>query len=107
MVKEHLRGILFLAVAGYAAWTFYGRGDAPSASSAGTETLTISGPDRRSSERALKLHYRDHDIYFPVNCDAKDGGEPERTWIRCHPVPDSGVSGGLFTADIRDGVLHI
>lgn len=63
--------------------------------------------ERRSAVQALQLHYRDHDIYFPPNCAAEDGGDPARTWILCRPAGSDGPSGGLFTADIRNGVLNI
>lgn len=63
--------------------------------------------ERRSAVQALELHYRDHDIYFPVNCAAKDGVDPARTWILCRPADADGTTGALFTADIRDGALHI
>ncbi|WP_323717497.1 hypothetical protein [Paracoccus aminovorans] len=63
--------------------------------------------ERRSAVQALQLHYRDHDIYFPLNCAAEDGGDPTRTWILCRPVDADGVTGELFTADIREDGLHI
>ena len=63
--------------------------------------------ERRSAVQALELHYRDHDIYFPVDCAAEDGGDPARTWILCRPADSDAATGGLFTADIRDGGLHI
>ena len=66
----------------------------------------VDRSERRTAAQALSIHYRDRDIYFPVSCDAEEGGKPERTWVLCRPSGRE-VTGGLFTVDVRDGLLHI
>lgn len=97
MIKKHLRGILFLAVAGYAAWTIYGHGDEP------------GEIDTARARSALELHYIAADIYSPVRCTATSDNLPEpRTWILCRGIPSNGTTGGLYTFDRDDqGTLRI
>lgn len=57
---------------------------------------TADEVQKRQARDALELFYLDRSIYDPVRCRVEDGGEPERTWVRCTAALSDGSIGGLY-----------